>query len=138
MRDVENIREVRPADYVSADFFRIAKDPRSGLDGYYSLAMAHHLLESGISAGDLVGFRDQLVKAIEPARVRQESVFSARKSIAAAAGEWSAKCPEMAQLMCLSAAVLSDGRGVHAFIKHLKRIVEQHALMDTIRARRRV
>lgn len=130
---MENLTDIRPAQYVSPQFFTTAGIPREGVDGYYALAMAYHARNAGLTAEDLEQFREALAESIGPEfrGMSPDAPLSdaVRQKVKEAGEPWRGRCAPLAELLDLSADALTNWRSFAALLAHLERINAQVALL---------
>ncbi len=130
-----DLSATRPADYLREGLLSADGQIREGINGQYSLGMAHRLKQAGVHPDTVKALLDSLKSAAEKL-IRKDAENAplpdnAQQSVQAA---WSATGPTGTGVLGeLRTAVLpwvKDTRSLAATLLHLERILRQLALLN--------
>lgn len=128
---MENLLEVRAADFVQPGFFESAGDSIEGRHGFYSVALAYQLRTAGVKPEEYAPFveklADQLAPAFDDPTVRED----VKAVLARASRQWETRCGELAEVLRLSGNVAGSGYALAGLVIYLDRVREQLALLDS-------
>ena len=114
--ELQDMLKVSPSDYLREGFLDTDGELRQGINGKHSLAVAYQTREEGV---DLDRFQ-QVIQQINPGK---PDVLMLRDKIQ------SLNSPALNKLLQASEPWFGDARQYAAFVLHLKRILNQLALL---------
>ena len=127
---MENLMEVRAADFVQPGFFEAVADKEEG-HGLYSIALAYQLRTAGVKPEEYAPFveklADELAPALDDTTVREDVKLALER----ASRQWGNRCAELAEVLRLSRNIAGSGEALAGLVIYLDRVREQLALMDS-------